>query len=410
MTGGISVALQLSVKLGIHGLPLRSAVIARRRRRLRILAAMTALALFAFVGAVAREVWPHRAEVMADVSSAFVTPAPAAQAPAPAASARPVYRHSIVPGGAYSRDEVAGAMSKDTVVAAHYEDVDVDKLHAQTVGVARAVYVSYRVGNKTFWTKNRVRLSPGETVLTDGDTEIRARCGNLLSDTAQQPVADEEPPLAALDEEEAPETGSSTIADARGPDGALTHVPFFSGPLGPSGMPTGGFDPAGPSGFDAPIFGGGVGGGSPFLGSSTSATGTSPLGPLGGSPRPKDGPPVFFVPPTTTTTGDATTTGGATTGDTTSGGTTTGSTTTGSSTTGTTTTGDLTTTTGGQETTTTGESLTTTGHVVIDTTGDTTGRNDDDGEVPTVPEPGTFMLLTMGAIGVAARAIRARRG
>jgi hypothetical protein len=413
MPGGISVALQLSVKLGIHGLPLRSAVIARRRRRLRILAAMAALALVAFVGAVAREVWPHRAEVVADVSSAFVTPAADAPAPAPAAAARPVYRHSIVPGGAYSRDEVAGAMRKDKVVAAHYEDVDVDKLHATTVDAARAVYVSYRVGDKTFWTKDRVRLSPGETVLTDGDTEIRARCGNLLSDTAQQPVADEEPPLAALDEEEAPETGSSTIADARGPDGALTHVPFFSGPLGPSGMLAGGFEPAGPSGFDAPIFGGGVGGGSPFLGSAPGTAGTSPLTPLGGSPRPptptgggpKDGPPVFFVPPTTTTTGDSTTTGGTTTG-----GTTTGGTTTGSSTTGTATTGDLLTTTGGTDTTTTGESLTTTGNVVIDTTGDTTGRNDDDGDVPTVPEPGTLMLVTMGAIGVAARAIRARRG
>src|SRR5262249_36389444 len=138
---------------------------------------------------------------------------------------RPVYRHSIIPGGAYSSGDVAAAMRQDEVVAAHYEHVDVDKVHPKTVSAARAVYVSYRVGDQVFWTKNRVRLSPAETLLTDGETEIRARCGNLVSDHAQQPVAAEEPPVAALDETQPGDSGSSTIAGAREPEGRLTGVP-----------------------------------------------------------------------------------------------------------------------------------------------------------------------------------------
>ena len=178
-----------------------------------MLAATAVLSLAGFLAGVTYEIWPHRAEVVADVTSAFTSPAPAASAPMAApAPTRPVYRHSIVPGGAYSRREVADAMRKDGVVAAHYRDVDVDKVHTKTITAARAVYVSYRVGNQTYWTKNRVQLAPGETVLTDGDTEIRARCGNLVSDNAQQPVAADEPPLAALDEAMPElETGSSTM-------------------------------------------------------------------------------------------------------------------------------------------------------------------------------------------------------
>src|SRR6185295_9838932 len=101
---------------------------------------------------------------MADIASAIQSPAPAAITPVAApVSTRPVYRHSIVAGGAYSRGEVAEAMRKDAVVAAHYANVDVAKVHTSRVTAARAVYVSYRVGSQVYWTKNRVRLSPGET-------------------------------------------------------------------------------------------------------------------------------------------------------------------------------------------------------------------------------------------------------
>jgi hypothetical protein len=283
---------------------------------------------------------------------------------------------------------VADAMRKDAVVAAHYEHVDVTKVHTKTITAARAVYVSYRVGNQVYWTKNRVRLSPGETVLTDGNTEIRARCGNLLSDNAQQPLAAQEPPAALLDEE----TGSSTIAGARGDDGQLTHVPFLEDWSEASSVAFEKTDPVpGAPGVGMPLWlGGGNGGMSPHLGSSTGTTGTSLVAPLGGSSARGGSSGVGgsngsggsnggggatdekFVPPNDppfTTTGEAGTTN--------------------------------------TTTTTTGEPgpTTTTGNVAIDTT----GGGDGDGEVPSVPEPSTLVLLGLGACGAAVRAIRRRR-
>ena len=64
------------------------------------------------------------------------------------------------------------------------------------------------------------------------------------------------------------------------------------------------------------------------------------------------------------------------------------------------------TTTGEAGTTTTGEpGTTTTGTLVIETTG-----GGDDGEVPSVPEPSSLVLLALGACGAALRARQRRRG
>lgn len=398
------------MKLGIHGLPLRSAVIAKRRRRLRVLAATAVLSLLGFIAGVTYEIWPHRAEVVADVTSAFTSPAPAAPAPV-AAPARLVYRHSIVPGGAYSRREVADAMRKDAVVAAHYRDVDVDKVHTTTVTAARAVYVSYRVGNQTYWTRNRVQLAPGETVLTDGDTEIRARCGNLVSDNARQPVAAVDPPLAALDEAMPElETGSSTMTGERGDDeGRLTHVPFMADARreGSSGFDGADAASGGPASIDTPMWAnGGSGGASPYMGAGTGANGTSLVSPLGGSQRndngggsngggsngggsngggsneggPNGGGPNGGGPNGGGPNGGGPNGGGPNGGGPNGGG-------------------------GDEKFPPPGDLTTTTGNIVIDTTGD----GDSDGEVPSVPEPGTLMLLTLGACGFAARAVRKRR-
>ena len=407
----------------MHGLPMRSAALAKRRRRLRILAALTAVCLFGFVAAVAREIWPLRAEVIADVSSVFAEPTPAAVIPVAApASERPVYRHSIVPGGAYTRAEVADAMRTDAVVAAHYENIDVAKVHAKRIDVPRAVYVSYRVGNQVYWSKNRVKLSPGETVLTDGDTEIRARCGNLLSDDAQQPVAGEEPPLAALDEAE-PETGSSTMAGERGPEGALAHVPFLPGT---SGSPLESLQtvPGLPGGVTPPMwFNSGGDGASPSPRSSTGTNGTSLVAPLGGSERKNSngggsngGGSNGGGSNGGGSNGGGSNGGGSNDGGSNGGGSNGGGSNGGGSNGGGSNGGGSNggsgneeppkfippPTTGDPETTTTGDAVTTTtGNTVNDTTG-----GDD---THTVPEPGTLVLLGLGACGLASRALRARR-
>jgi hypothetical protein len=379
-TAGTSVALELDVKSGIHGLRLRSAVIARRRRRTRILAATSMLCLTGFLAVVTHEIWPRRAEVASDVAANLGAPAAGDAHAASAEASRPVFRHSIVPGGAYSRHEVVAAMRKDAVVAAHYQDIDVDKVHATTATAARAVYVSYRIGDRVYWTKNRVRLAAGETLLTDGETEIRARCGNLLSDDAQQPVAAEEPPVALLDEAE-PETGSSTIADARDDESRLAHVPFL-----------------------AAWSTGAVAGRDPV---STTRPPVASFVPPGGPPHTRGDDTSGRTTTGDVTTGNVTTgfvtTGDVTTGDVTSGDVTTGEVTTGDITTGDATTGDV----------TTGD--VTTGNVTsgVVTTSDvsTTGQvtTGDIGTTGSVPEPTLLVLLGCGACSAAARKLRRRR-
>jgi hypothetical protein len=39
---------------------------------------------------------------------------------ADAASARPVFRHSVIPGGVYTPGELKNALARDAVVASHY--------------------------------------------------------------------------------------------------------------------------------------------------------------------------------------------------------------------------------------------------------------------------------------------------
>jgi hypothetical protein len=357
------------------------------------------LCVFGFIAAVAHEAWPRRAEVVADVAAVFASPEPADAALARTSAAeRPTYRHSIVPGGVYSSGEVAEAVRNDEVVAAHYKDVDLSTLHSKSVPAARAVYVSYRIGDRVFWTKNRVRLASGETVLTDGHTEIRARCGNLVSDRAQQPVADREPAPAALDETQ-PDTGSSTIAGARGPDGGLDDIPSL--PMLASGIPFGSGGEASPgvSGAPGPPMSIG-GGGSPGLRSKTGGGGEADGAPLGNSDRTNRGAngggsndnghpsngggPGIGGPSGGGPNGDGPHDGGPHDGGPH---------------------GDE----GGPEAPTGGGDTGTGGGTDTGDVTDTTGSSDISADVPNVPEPGTMALLTLGAIAAAARTLRARR-
>lgn len=119
---------------------------------------------------------------------------------------RRIYPYSIVPGGVGSRSDLKNIVRTDKGVAAHYASFEVDKARATTVARPRAAYVSYRKGDQVYWTANKVMLAEGETVLTDGQNEIRGRCGNRISDTAQLPVEPKGPTEEELDasvEEEA---------------------------------------------------------------------------------------------------------------------------------------------------------------------------------------------------------------
>jgi len=139
---------------------------------------------------------------------------------------RPVFRHSVVSGGVYTANEVATAIERDRIVAAHYSGVNVRQLRAETVSEARAVYMSYRIGDEIFWTKEQVGLRLGETILTDGIHGIRARCGNAIAFTPMEPTAHDEPDAMEF------ETPAATI------DVIPSRLPFGSGWLfQPPGIP-----------------------------------------------------------------------------------------------------------------------------------------------------------------------------
>ena len=137
---------------------------------------------------------------------------------------RPHYGLSVIPGGVYSGDELADAVRQDAVVAAHYGTLDASRVRTTVTPAARMAYVSYRRGNDVFWTRKPVRIPAGETLLTDGETEIRARCGNAVSDIAREPVSDVEP-----FELDAPVTGDSSETGERGGGEPLAaaNVPFL---------------------------------------------------------------------------------------------------------------------------------------------------------------------------------------
>lgn len=142
-----------------------------------------------------------------DPVAAGITPAPTllalASAPVQAVpgkvAPRRIYPYSIVPGGAATRTELARVIRTDKVVAAHYASFDVDKARPVTVTRARAVHVSYRKGDKVYWTAKKIMLAEGETLLSDGSNEMRARCANRISDLAQFPVEADGPGAEVLD-------------------------------------------------------------------------------------------------------------------------------------------------------------------------------------------------------------------
>lgn len=114
-------------------------------------------------------------------------------------SLRPDYPYSVIPGGAYSRAELQYAIHHDPVVQKHYGDFDSDDVELVKLTADRYEYASYRVKDRIYWTKRRLRLRKGEVLLTDGTHYARARCGNRLSNTRQGPTSNTEPPEAALD-------------------------------------------------------------------------------------------------------------------------------------------------------------------------------------------------------------------
>ena len=163
---------------------------------------------------------------------------------------RKVYPYSIVPGGVKDAQELKWAAQHDPVVARHYAGFDYDRARIVRLTLARTVYVSYRIGNKIYWTRHRISLKKGETVLTDGKITARTRCANRVEEVPQQATSSSEPPAAKFEEPINPLAGTAVT---------VPPVPFQSTLLQ---RPASGLGPAPPlslydpfqNGIGVPVF------------------------------------------------------------------------------------------------------------------------------------------------------------
>ena len=123
---------------------------------------------------------------------------------------RAVFPYSIIPGGAYSIQELKESLASDPVAAQHYEGFRVEAAHMVVADRPRLFYASYRVGANVYWTKRPVHIAAGETLISDGQKLARARCGNQLSEDPKTPTAAQAP------KEEEMDTPKITPGEARG--------------------------------------------------------------------------------------------------------------------------------------------------------------------------------------------------
>ena len=197
----------------------------------------------------------------------------------PTGHSRTVYPYSVIAGGAQSPQELREAVAADPVVAQHYADFDITNARRVTLDAPKLVYVSYRIGNKVFWTKHKLALRKGEAMLSDGTNMARTRCGNRISVLPVRPNAPAEPTSSELDGPEFPAMASSPyLAAYSAPAPAL-----FPGPIQSAGGPGAAFVPVGPF-FPLP-------GGGGIIGNKNSSPPPAGSGGGGNTPPPGGGTP-----------------------------------------------------------------------------------------------------------------------
>jgi hypothetical protein len=147
---------------------------------------------------------------------------------------RPLYPYSVIPGGAANPQELKTAILHDPVVAAHYADFNLQSAHVVRQDADRPMYVSYRLGDRVFWTTRALLIHKGERLISDGAHEARTRCGNRLSATPVAPVSPEQPPAEVLAAPEAPVLFAGNYPPSPGfplipPVGGVPATPSSSG-------------------------------------------------------------------------------------------------------------------------------------------------------------------------------------
>jgi PEP-CTERM motif len=159
---------------------------------------------------------------------------------------RPIYPYSLVPGGVHTVRELQQAAERDPVVAAHYAGFDFNHARLVRLQKALAAFVSYRMGNRVYWTRHLVALRKGEMLITDGKITCRTRCANRVEQVPQQATSESEPPVTKFDEPMLPPGGTAI---------STPPVPFQSALSRP---PAPGLGPAAPLGLYDPFTGGNI--------------------------------------------------------------------------------------------------------------------------------------------------------
>ena len=161
---------------------------------------------------------------------------------------RPIFPYSIVPGGVRDARELQSAASHDPVVAKHYSDFRIAAAHTVRLEKPLEMYVSYRRNNQVYWTRNRMLVPAGESLISDGENLARVRCGNRLSAVAAKPVAVTDPSKEELETPEFLPPLMAELLPGEGvdffpgvPDGAIPALP--TGPNPGSKTPSPGLFP-----------------------------------------------------------------------------------------------------------------------------------------------------------------------
>jgi hypothetical protein len=205
-------------------------------------------------------------------------------------SGRRIYPYSIIRGGIESVEELKRAVQLDPVTADHFSGFDLTQARIVRLPVEKAVFVSYRVKDKVYWTHKRIKLARGERLITDGSNSARTRCGNRISETPTGiSLGPREPSPEVLD---TPEEPLIVPVEKSPPAAKPRQTDLFSPPLLAAAIPS---SAAVPSGGRIPLFvplgvGGGVTAGTILRPSSSSPsipiTTSGPVPRTGGSNPP----------------------------------------------------------------------------------------------------------------------------
>ncbi len=157
---------------------------------------------------------------------------------------RPIFPYSIVPGGVRDARELQTAASHDPVVARHYSDFRIASARTIRLDKPLEMYVSYRRNNQVYWTKNRMLVPAGESLISDGENLARVRCGNRLSAIAAKPVSASEPTKEELNAPEFVPPLMAELLPGEGvdffpgvPDGAIPALPIGPNPGSKTPLP-----------------------------------------------------------------------------------------------------------------------------------------------------------------------------